>query len=29
MGYQFAEGYNKTKHKKALKFYNERLSSNT
>ena len=29
MAYQFAEGYNKTKHKKALKFYNERLSSNT
>ena len=29
MGYQFAEGYNKVKHKEALKFYNERLSSNT
>ena len=29
MGYQFAEGYNKSKHTKALKFYNERLSSNT
>ena len=29
MGYQFAEGYNKRKHKEALKFYNERLSSNT
>ena len=29
MGYQFAEGYNKRKHTKALKFYNERLSSNT
>ena len=29
MGYQFAEGYNKTKHKEALKFYNEHLSSNS
>jgi len=29
MAYQFAEGYNKVKHKEALKFYNERLSSNT
>ena len=29
MAYQFAEGYNKRKHKEALKFYNERLSSNT
>ena len=29
MGYQFAEGYNKSKHKEALKFYNEHLSSNT
>ena len=29
MGYQFAEGYNKSKHKEALRFYNEHLSSNT
>ena len=29
MAYQFAEGYNKTKHKEALKFYNEHLSPNT
>ena len=29
MGYQFAEGYNKRKHKEAVKFYNERLSSNS
>jgi len=29
MAYQFAEGYNKVKHKEALKFYNEHLSSNT
>tara|TARA_B100001093_G_scaffold263839_1_gene252266 strand:+ start:1007 stop:1687 length:681 start_codon:yes stop_codon:yes gene_type:complete len=29
MAYQFAEGYNKVKHKEALKFYNEHLSSNS
>ena len=29
MAYQFAEGYNKRKHKEALKFYNEHLSSNS
>ena len=29
MAYQFAEGYNKRKHTKALKFYNEHLSSNS
>ena len=29
MAYQFAEGYNKKKHKEALKFYNEHLSSNS